>query len=157
MTLTYAYGFAYEGAAVNASLVAPCESAVLSLIDQVKQFSNNVAGKPSYVPWTVTDSLFGVWIGVSDVGNSWWNSGETTLLGKIMDSYFFQLQILFNAEARNFVFLNIPRRYPGHGTLSPNYGALNTNLSPQWSTRPSRSHNACAIHIFPTRRGCCDQ
>ena len=46
-----------------------------------------------------------------------------------MDSYFSQVQILFNAEARNFVFLNIPRRYPGHGTLSPNYGALNANLS----------------------------
>ena len=64
MTLTCAYGFTYEGAAVNASLVAPCESTVLSLIDQVKQLSNNIAGKPSYVPWTATDSLFGAWIGV---------------------------------------------------------------------------------------------
>ena len=55
MTLAYAYNFAYEGATVNASLVAPCESTVLSSINRVKQFSNNVVGKPSYVPWTATD------------------------------------------------------------------------------------------------------
>ncbi|OCL03758.1 carbohydrate esterase family 16 protein [Glonium stellatum] len=107
-TLTYAYNFAYGGATVNASLVTPYTSTVLSLIDQVKQFSDNVASKPSHASWTATNSLFGVWIGVNDIGNSWWNSGESTLLGEVMDSYFSQMQILFNAGARNFVFLNVP-------------------------------------------------
>lgn len=81
-TLTYAYNFAYRGATVNASLVAPHESTVLSLIDLVKQFSDDVASKPSYAPWAATDSLFEIWIGVNDVGNSWWNSEEQHLWGK---------------------------------------------------------------------------
>lgn len=59
-TLAYAYNFTYEGATVNASLVAPYESTVLSLIDQVKQFSNNVASELSYASWTAADSLFGI-------------------------------------------------------------------------------------------------
>lgn len=140
---------------MNATLVAPRESTVLSLIDLVKQFSDNVASKPSYAPWAATDSLSGILIGVNDVGNWWWNSGETTSLGEIMDSYFSQVRILFNAEARNFVFLNVLHRSPSHGTLSPNCGALNTNLSTVSDRQDP--HDACAIHIFPIRRGCCDQ
>ena len=33
-SLTYTYNFAYGGATINATLVAPYESTVLSLIDQ---------------------------------------------------------------------------------------------------------------------------
>ena len=56
-TLTYAYNFAHRGATVNASLVAPHESTVLSLINLVKQFSDDVASEPSDAPWAATDSL----------------------------------------------------------------------------------------------------
>lgn len=106
---TYSFNFAYGGATVNASLVKPYQPTVKSFIDQVNQYSSSIASKPSYAPWTAENSLFAVWMGVNDVGNSYWlNDGQ--LLGKIMDSYFGQIDKLFASGARNFAFLNVPRR-----------------------------------------------
>jgi len=104
--------FAYGGATVSASLVAPYETSVLSLTDQISEFTNDVvaAGKSGSV-WTGSDSLFGIWIGVNDVGNSYGNSGESTLLSKIMTVYFEQLSILYSAAARNFILLTVPRKF----------------------------------------------
>ena len=62
ISLTLSYNYAYGGATVNASLVAPYESTVLSLIDQVAQFSRGLANKPAAAPWTSSNSLFGIWM-----------------------------------------------------------------------------------------------
>ncbi|AEO68387.1 carbohydrate esterase family 16 protein [Thermothielavioides terrestris NRRL 8126] len=107
-TTVLTYNFAYGGATTNATLVAPYEPTVLSLIDQVAEFSGSIASKPSYAPWTAQNSLFGVWIGVNDVGNSWWLSNYTQIVDQIMDSYFGRLQVLYDAGARNFVLLSVP-------------------------------------------------
>ncbi|KAF2114953.1 carbohydrate esterase family 16 protein [Lophiotrema nucula] len=104
----YSFNFAYGGATVNASLVKPYQPTVKSIIDQVGQFSSSIASKPSYAPWTASNSLFAVWIGVNDVGNSYSNANEIALLDKIFDSLFSQMEILFKAGARNFAFLNVP-------------------------------------------------
>ncbi|OIW27680.1 carbohydrate esterase family 16 protein, partial [Coniochaeta ligniaria NRRL 30616] len=102
------YNFAYGGATTDSALVTPYEPTVLSLVDQVAQFSGSIASHPSYAPWTAADALVGVWIGVNDVGNSYWLANETVLLGEIMDRYFQQLQIVYDAGARNFVLLSVP-------------------------------------------------
>ncbi|KAK4111757.1 carbohydrate esterase family 16 protein [Canariomyces notabilis] len=102
------YNFAYGGATTNATLVQPYAPTVLSFIDQVAQFSGSIASKPSYAPWTAETALFGVWMGVNDVGNAWWKAEYDTLLGQIMDSYFGRLQVLYDAGARNFVLLGVP-------------------------------------------------
>lgn len=109
-SLTLSYNFAYGGATTNASLVAPYTSTVLSFIDQVTEFTNSIASKPSYAPWTSGNTLVGVWMGVNDVGNSYWLSNIDELLLKIMDSYFGQLQILYDAGVRNYVLLGVPRK-----------------------------------------------
>lgn len=106
------YNFAYGGATTNASLVAPYEPTVLSFIDQVTQFSGSIADQPEQAPWTAENALFGVWMGVNDVGNSWWTEGYAELVEEIMDSYFGQLQVLYDAGARNFALLSVPRRSP---------------------------------------------
>ena len=85
---------------------------MLSFVDQVSQFSDSIASHPAYAPWTAADALVGVWIGVNDVGNSYWTANETVLLGRIMDRYFAQLQIVYDAGARNFVLLSVPRTPP---------------------------------------------
>ena len=103
------YNFAYGGATTNATIVPPYTSSVLSFIDQVAQFSGSIAKKPSYAPWG-DNALFAVWIGVNDVGNTWWLANYDQLVSQIMDSYFGQLQILYNAGARNFVLLTVPRK-----------------------------------------------
>ncbi|KAK4665119.1 hormone-sensitive lipase HSL [Podospora pseudopauciseta] len=102
------YNFAYGGATTNATLVQPWREDVLSLIDQVQQFTDTIATKPSYAPWTAENALFGIWIGVNDVGNSWWKEEYDQLLSEIMDTYFGQLQVLYDAGARQFVALGVP-------------------------------------------------
>lgn len=108
-SLTLTYNFAYGGATVDADLVAPYADTVLSMIDQVQEFSDSIASKPDYAPWTADNTLVAVWMGVNDVGNSFWNTDEATLLGQVVDEYFEQLQILYNAGLRQFVLLSVPR------------------------------------------------
>ncbi|KAB8299288.1 hypothetical protein EYC80_001366 [Monilinia laxa] len=103
-TLVLSYNFASGGATTNASLVAPYASTVLSLIDQVNQFVQYIPTGP----WSSINTLFGIWIGVNDVGNAYYLANYTTLLGQIMDSYFAEVQRLYNAGGRNFLFLTVP-------------------------------------------------
>ncbi|KAM7199128.1 putative endoglucanase type F [Rhypophila sp. PSN 637] len=102
------YNFAYGGATTDASLVTPYAPTVLSFIDQVAQFSGSIASKPNYAPWTSENTLFGVWIGVNDVGNSWWLADYDQLVERIMDSYFGQIRVLYEAGARKFLVLSVP-------------------------------------------------
>ncbi|KAF7923905.1 uncharacterized protein EAE98_007723 [Botrytis deweyae] len=103
-TLMLSYNFASGGATTNASLVAPFAPTVLSFIDQVDQFVQYIPSGP----WSSGNTLFGIWIGVNDVGNAWYLSNYTTVLGQIMDSYFTEIQRLYNVGGRNFLFLTVP-------------------------------------------------
>lgn len=75
-SLTLTYNFAYGGATIDAKLVQPYEPTVLSLTDQVNQFLGSVASKPASTPWTSDNSLFSFWIGINDIGNSYYQSGS---------------------------------------------------------------------------------
>jgi phospholipase/lecithinase/hemolysin len=102
------YNLASGGATTDANLVTPFAPTVLSLVDQVKLFTSNLSPAPAYAPWTAADSLFGIWIGVNDVGNAWYKPEWPTLSKQIVDRYFEQVQALYNAGGRNFVFLTVP-------------------------------------------------
>ncbi|KAJ4415804.1 hormone-sensitive lipase HSL [Neurospora sp. IMI 360204] len=106
-SLTLSYNFASGGATTNASLVTPFAPTVLSFVDQVAQFSGSIASRPAYAPWNSENSLVAVWIGVNDVGNSWWlgESEMNSLYGQIMDSYFGRLQVLYDSGVRTFALL----------------------------------------------------
>jgi len=103
------YNFAYGGATTDASLVTPYQPTVLSFVDQVKLFRDSIATHPSYAAWNSENALFGVWLGVNDVGNSYWLDAETERLEKIMDVYFGLLKDMYDAGARNFALLTVPR------------------------------------------------
>ena len=109
-TLTLSYNFAYGGATVDASLVAPYETTVLSFIDQIQEFNESIASKPDYAPWTSENTLAGVWLGVNDVGNSYYESDEDDRLTQVVTEYFDQLQVLYDAGIRKFVLLAAPRK-----------------------------------------------
>ncbi|KAK3485440.1 uncharacterized protein B0T23DRAFT_390321 [Neurospora hispaniola] len=118
-SLTLSYNFASGGATTNASLVAPFAPTVLSFVDQVAQFSGSIASRPAYAPWNSENSLVAVWIGVNDVGNTWWMSESEmdALYGQIMDSYFGRLQVLYDAGARNFALLGAAPIYYTPSTI----------------------------------------
>ncbi|KAL5327664.1 hypothetical protein ACEPPN_005365 [Leptodophora sp. 'Broadleaf-Isolate-01'] len=104
------YNFASGGATTSATLVKPYTSTVLSLIDQVTHFTSNLGTSPhpSYASWTNANALFGIWIGVNDVGNAWSSGNWTALSKEIVDLYMQQVEKLYIAGARNVVFLTVP-------------------------------------------------
>ena len=115
------YNFAYGGATTDSNLVKPYDPSVKSLVDQVAQFSGSIASHPSYAPWTASNTLVGVWIGVNDVGNTYWLSNVTDVTNAVISRYFEELQIIYNAGARNFVLLSVPREFPTPSPVLPHY------------------------------------
>jgi len=107
-SLIFNYNFAYGGATIDASLVPPYESSVLSLTDQVNEYLGSIANKPASTPWTSSDTLFSVWIGINDIGNSYYNNGGSAFNTKLINAYFALVQKLYNSGARNFLFINVP-------------------------------------------------
>ncbi|KAJ7061257.1 hypothetical protein C8F01DRAFT_160319 [Mycena amicta] len=114
-SVVFTYNYASGGATINASLVTPFEPTVLSLIDQVNEFlsapaSGGVASKPATTPWTSTNTLFSVWIGVNDMAGSYSQAGDRGAFAEVLlGEYFALMQKLVNVGARNFLFLNVPR------------------------------------------------
>ncbi|KAL4933229.1 SGNH/GDSL hydrolase family protein [Aspergillus undulatus] len=102
------YNLAYGGATVNASLVAPYTPEVYSFIDQVEEFTEYLAPKPAFAPWTANSTLFAVWMGVNDVGGSWYQANPDALQTEILDQLFEQIEIVYDGGARNFALLTVP-------------------------------------------------
>jgi GDSL-like Lipase/Acylhydrolase len=75
-SLVFTYNYAYGGATIDASLVTPYLPTVLSLTDQVNEFLNGTSTKPAATQWKSSDTLFSVWIGINDIGNSYYLSGN---------------------------------------------------------------------------------
>jgi hypothetical protein len=105
-----AYNFAYGGATVDANIIKPYQDTVLSMVDQVNQFSNSIAKKPSYAPWNAQNAVAGVWIGVNDVGNSFYLGNMADITERAVSRYFELLKVMYNAGLRKFVLLSVPRK-----------------------------------------------
>ncbi|KAF2642776.1 hypothetical protein P280DRAFT_395984 [Massarina eburnea CBS 473.64] len=103
------YNVAYGGATVDSALVAPYASTVLSLKNQTQdQFVPTYGSHPTATPWTSADSLFAFFIGINDVGNSWWFDNATVLYDQIFSVYDGLLEQTYQTGARNFLFLSVP-------------------------------------------------
>lgn len=180
---------------MNASLVAPYTSTVLSLIDQVKrtfkfpilrinssplfelyldiglffvggislvkdksdwllsEFTTYYASKPPSVPWTSMNTLFAVWLGVNDVGNSWWLTGEDTTIGLILDDFFEQCQIMYDAGGRYFLFLTVPRELTHYLFITEyNSKASHSEESPCPRRHRSKPKRRRCSHCYLQRR-----
>ncbi|KAJ3769796.1 hypothetical protein FB446DRAFT_705934 [Lentinula raphanica] len=137
-SLVLTYNYAYGGATIDSGLVAPFEPTVLSVTDQVNEFLDTAASKPASTPWTSESSLFSIWIGINDLGNSYYlsdnrTSFDTTLLNAefaLVQKLYLKSSFSYSSEpipnpltndpclnrvlldsdvgARNFLFLNVP-------------------------------------------------
>ncbi|KAG2145080.1 carbohydrate esterase family 16 protein [Suillus cothurnatus] len=109
-TAVKTFDLAYGGATIDGALVPPYLPTVLSVVDQVAQFNNYLASKPAGATWESTNSLFAVWIGINDVGNSfgWTNITQVEFYGTLMDRLFSQVDDLYSKGARSFLFLTVP-------------------------------------------------
>ncbi|KAF2874435.1 hypothetical protein BDV95DRAFT_675690 [Massariosphaeria phaeospora] len=103
------YNLAYGGATVDAALVKPYAPEVLSLKDQVNSLYLPTYGANSTsVPWTSSNSLFAFFIGINDVGNSWWLDNATAIYDQIFTEYNTLLENVYETGARSFLFLTVP-------------------------------------------------
>ncbi|KAF8595188.1 hypothetical protein BDV93DRAFT_457394, partial [Ceratobasidium sp. AG-I] len=104
-TTLLTYNFADGGATIDANLVKPYTSTVHSFSDQVNTFLDNQAN----VSWTPPNTLFTIWIGINDIGNSFWLEGDRDAFSDtLLDAYFALVQKLYDAGGRFFQFVNVP-------------------------------------------------
>lgn len=103
------YNLAFGGATMNSTLVAPFMPTVSSIADQVdNEWIPTYSSKPSDAPWSSDDTLFAIFDGINDVGNSWFLSTTASLNNEIFAVFRTLVTELYNAGARNFAFLNVP-------------------------------------------------
>ncbi|KAF9260860.1 hypothetical protein L218DRAFT_563735 [Marasmius fiardii PR-910] len=108
-SLILTWNYAYGGATIDATLAPPYTPTVLSMTDQVNQFLNGTAKKPTVAPWTSQNSLFSFWIGINDLSWNWWQQGDRLAYNdKFLDAYFALVTKLYNVGARNFLFNTVP-------------------------------------------------
>ncbi|RAL64341.1 hypothetical protein DID88_001817 [Monilinia fructigena] len=89
-SLVLGFDYAEYGATTDKSLV---RGATHDLVAQVNEFQTYTAHNASTIAWTEDNTMAVVWLGINDVGNSFWD-GFVTPFDKILDQYFHQLQIL---------------------------------------------------------------
>ncbi|KAI9904574.1 hypothetical protein N3K66_001103 [Trichothecium roseum] len=109
--VVYSYNFADGGATVDASIVPPYTETVKSLADQVENYSGTLGTKPDYAPWTPENAIVAVWIGVNDVGNSWYQPDAQDIATRVVARYFELLQDIYATGIRQFALLNVPRKF----------------------------------------------
>ncbi len=105
------YNLAYGGATIDSALVAPYLPTVSSVAEQIEnEWFPAYALKPSDAPWSSDNTLFAVFDGINDVGNSWSKGlpATTTLNAAIFAVYHGLVLELYYAGARNFLFINVP-------------------------------------------------
>lgn len=114
LTTTYNKSFietvnlAYGGATVDTNLVAPYLPTVLSLQQQIEdEYVPNYTKSNASLRWKPHDTLFGIFIGINDVGNSY-ETKNSSLNGIIFSVYSTLVDELYQTGARNFLFLNVP-------------------------------------------------
>ncbi|TVY75754.1 Acetylesterase [Lachnellula suecica] len=133
------YNLAYGGATMNSTLVAPYEPTVSSIADQVvNEWLPTYASKPSTAPWSSDNTLFAIFDGINDIGNSYYNgvAATTTLNAQIFANFHDLVNKLYNAGARNFAFLNVPPvdRSPGTLVYNADAQAMEKADIAAWST-----------------------
>ncbi|KAG8838799.1 hypothetical protein FRB91_007396, partial [Serendipita sp. 411] len=109
-TLVKVYNHAYGGATIDSALVTPYTSTVKCLDDQVADYlTYNAPGKTYYPGWSASNTLFSIWVGINDIGNTYWQG--TGLNDSLLNRYFELVQQLYATGARHFLFLTVPPVY----------------------------------------------
>lgn len=132
------FNLASGGATIDAALVPPFQPTVLSIVDQVSQFKTFLSEKPAGAEWDSSNSLFAIWVGINDVGNSagWTNITRPDFYTTLMDRLTTQLDELHSLGARSFLFLTVPPtdRAPLSLVQGPQASAFLKALNAQYNT-----------------------
>jgi phospholipase/lecithinase/hemolysin len=141
--------------------VAPYLPTVLFVKQQVQnEYLTIYASHSSPVPWTSDDTLFTIFIGINDIGNSY-ASQNGALLPTIFTELSSLVDQLYTSGARNFLFLNVPPvdKSPLTRSAGPSAQSLEATAIADWnsrlsslSTSLSKKHADTTSFIFNTHK-----
>ncbi|THZ02257.1 hypothetical protein D6C85_07772 [Aureobasidium pullulans] len=167
LTTTYNKSFietinlAYGGATVDSALVAPYKPTVLSVKEQVEtEYLPIYASQSSIFPWTSDDTLFTIFIGINDIGNSY-SSQNATLTPTIFSELSGLVDQLYSTGARNFLFLNVPPvdQSPLTQAAGPASQTLEASAISDWNSRVvylskslTHRHSDVTSFVFDTNK-----
>ena len=99
------FDLACGGATVDSDLVVPFLPTVRSLKQQIEDdYCPNYGSSPQ---WNPNVTLFAIWIGINDIGNSFARKNDS-LNAAIFDVYSNLVDKLYISGARNILFFNVP-------------------------------------------------
>lgn len=104
-SLVLAYDFAVAGATVDSAIVPQYETSVRDFVQQVTEFQNHYGSAEN---WNSSNALFTSWFGINDIITGYAPTNWTTTADETVTQYFAQVQLLYNAGARNFVVFMVP-------------------------------------------------
>ncbi|KAF4839781.1 Acetylesterase [Colletotrichum siamense] len=102
-SLLLTYNFAYSGATLDADIVDSGVDVVNQIDDQFLPYYSG-----SNQTWDPATTLFGFWIGINDIGKSYTDGNATVRHPVIFERYEALLEKMYDAGARNYLFLNVP-------------------------------------------------
>ena len=91
---------------------------------QVGELLTSFLPSNSGIPWTSSNSLFTIWIGINDVRTIYSASNFTDIATKDLELAFNLTNSLYEAGARNFLFLDVPSI-----DRSPEYISVQSDVS----------------------------
>ncbi|GKZ17579.1 hypothetical protein AbraIFM66951_004325 [Aspergillus brasiliensis] len=105
-SLVLNYNFAAGGATIDNALVPAYPG---DLASQFRLFEDVYSDKPADVaPWTAENAVFGVWIGINDIGNAYYSTDATTYTPKLISRLESLVEEVYKNGGRKFLFLNVP-------------------------------------------------
>lgn len=113
-TLTLAYNFARSAAVVDAGIIPTRLNTTFTFGHQIIHFNDTIGHRPDYAAWTAENAVATIWFGMNDVPRSVLMQGNGSREQRLIASNrrMFELtEILYDIGVRNFVFIEVPRKY----------------------------------------------
>ena len=152
-SINQTFDFAVSGATIDNAIVPAYSTSIPSVRQQVEtMFLTRYANKPVDTPWTGADTLFGIFIGINDLDNSYTKNQATTNTA-LINEYGILLEKLYQSGARNVVLLNVPpveRTPSGKGLGASAETLLATDIADYNSRVATLLSNFAKNHIDTT-------
>jgi hypothetical protein len=113
-TLTLAYNFARSGAVVDAGIIPTRKNTTFTFGHQIIHFNDTIGHRPHYAAWTAENTVATIWFGLNDIPRNAFkrgHGGQDKRLEAANRRMFELTEILYDIGIRNFVFIEVPRKY----------------------------------------------
>ncbi|KAF3387588.1 Acetylesterase [Penicillium rolfsii] len=104
-SLVLSYNLAIGGATIDNAIL---NSGYPDMTGQVATFQSNYSTKPASAPWSSSNSVFGFWIGINDVGWGFGGYNASVLVPTLMAQYRALVEEIYADGGRRFLFVNVP-------------------------------------------------